>query len=72
MKTVDIQTAQKIQAKIAEYAQDHEIFEEGVAAPYTEGFLDSCVVFWEQAGYDLAEVRETVDAGVEELLHCFE
>ena len=59
--TVDLQTAAQIQSKIAEYAQSHDVYADGITAPYSEGFYDNCIVFWEEAGYDAAEVREAVE-----------
>lgn len=69
-KHVDIEACNLIQSKVAEYAARCDIIaneNDMLAMPYTEGFYDNCIVFWEEAGYDRDEVRETVDAAVKEL-----
>ena len=69
-KSVDVRTCEKIQSKVADYNHTNAIYEENtdtINPEYTESFIDHCVTFWEEAGYDRAEVIETVDAAVEEL-----
>lgn len=71
-KDVDIQAAEQIQTKVAEWAHaGYEIYEDGLATPYTESFYDHCITYWLEAGYDEEGVRETVDAAVKELEATF-
>jgi hypothetical protein len=75
IKHVDMADAVTIQSKVAEYAHSgNPMFANGddyLGAPYSEGFYDNCVLYWIEAGFDEAEVKETVDAAIEELRRTF-
>ena len=65
---VDYETYVKIQSRVASWSNDgRDIYEEDSNSEYNEGFVDCCIIFWEEARYDRIDVLEAVDAAVAEI-----
>lgn len=72
VKDVGIQVATAIQARVAQWsAEGRDIYADGIAAPYAEGFYDNCILYWEEGFFDVAQVKETVESAIAELIKVY-